>query len=182
MPRKAKGSHTCPEVAGEQNMTPENLKSKNAKSTGDEAEFLRKTLPIFKRSIKMRENRQDYGGKWTREELENSLIEFFEYCTDNDLEPSPPMLTLWLGTNKQTLNEWRKGKTSDNFKADVIGKAYALMEMRYFGKLDKYAVSNIFKLKTVFNYVEPAKVEITNKTELNVDGVNEAIKNLGIDK
>lgn len=180
MPGKSKNIHTCPENAGIQNMTDENLKKVKAKPSGDESEFLGKVLPIFNRSINMSLNRQDYAGKWTEETLGKSLSEFFEYCYDNDLEPSPPMLRLWLGVSKQTVNEWRLGNRGE-FKGDLINEAYDLMEMRYFSKLDKYAVSNIFKLKTVHGYVETTKVDVsTNKTPTE-DEVADIVSKMKLD-
>lgn len=175
MPRKAKGIHTCPENAGAKNMTPENLEKVKAKPSGDESEFMRKTLPIFNRSLE--KNRRDYAGKWTEEELTRELIEFFQYVEENDLEPSPPMLQLWLSTNRETINQWRKGQ---GFKADLINHAYQIMEMRYFGKLDKYAVSNIFKLKTVHGYVETTKVEVNNTNTTDADAIKEQIAKMGL--
>lgn len=180
MPRKTNMKHTSPETAGEQNMTPENLKAKHAKPSGDESEFLGKVLPIFNKSINMRLNRQDYAGKWTEETLGASISEFFEYCYDNDLEPSPPMLQLWLGVSKQTANEWRLGNRGD-FKRDLICKAYQLMEMRYFAKLDKYAVSNIFKLKTVHGYVETTKVDVTTNKAPTEDEVADIVSKMKLD-
>ncbi len=180
MPRKAKGIHTCPENAGEKNMTPENMKGIRVKPTGDEAEFLGKTIPILERAMHMKKVRESYGGKWTEEELATSIKEFFEYCETNDLEPSPPMLKLWLAISDDTDWEWRK--KDHGFKSEIYRWAYRLMEMRYFGKLDKYAVSNIFKLKTVHGYVEPQRVEIATTKEVSEADIGEAVSKLGLDK
>lgn len=180
MPRKAKGIHTCPENAGEKNMTPENMAKMRVQPTGDEADFLSKTIPIFNHAIEMKKHRQDYGGKWTEEELRNSVMEFFQYCEKNDLEPSPPMLKLWLAISDDTDWEWRK--KDHGFKSEIYRWAYRLMEMRYFGKLDKYAVSNIFKLKTVHGYVEPTRIEVANVQDVTEDNVNELVDKLNLGK
>lgn len=176
MPRKAKGIHTCPENAGAKNMTPENLEKVKAKPSGDESEFMSKTLPIFNRSLE--KNRRDYAGKWTEDELRQELSDFFTYTMENDLEPSPPMLRLWLCVGKTQIYEWRKG--NHGFKTELINDAYDVMEMRYFNKLDKYAVSNIFKLKTVHGYVETTKVEVNNTNTTDADAIKEQIAKMGL--
>lgn len=175
MPRKAKGIHTCPENAGAKNLTPESLDKINAKESGDESEFLNKTIPILNRSLE--KNRRDYAGKWTEDELRQEIAEFFQYTSEHNLEPSPPMLQLWLCTNRETINQWRK---SQGFKADLINQAYQMMEMRYFGKLDKYAVSNIFKLKTCHAYVETTKVEVNNTNGTSADEIKDKLANMGL--
>lgn len=177
MPRKSKGIHTCPANAGAKNLTSEALAKVKATPSGDESEFLSKTLPIFNRSLE--KNRRDYAGKWTEEELSRELIDFFQYMEEHNLEPSPPMLQLWLCTNRETINQWRK---SNGFKADLINHAYQILEMRYFGKLDKYAVSNIFKLKTCHAYVETTKVEVSNAPTTDADALKEQIAKMGLDK
>lgn len=179
MPRKAKGIHTCPENAGEKNMTPENLEKAKAKPSGDESEYLRKIQPIIQRAFCG--DRKDYSGKWDEEELRTSVGEFFMFCDERDLEPSPPLLRLWIGVSRDTLNEWRRGNRGE-FKKDVMDQAFAIMEARYFGKLDKYAVANIFKLKTVHGYVEPQRVEISTTKEVTEADIGEAVSKLGLDK
>lgn len=176
---KSKGIHTCPEKAGVQNMTEENLEKAKAKPSGDESEYLRKIQPIIQKAFLG--DRKDYSGKWGEEELSKSLAEFFEFCDEKDLEPSPPLLRLWLGVSKETINEWRRGNRG-TFKRDLMDKAYGVMESRYFGKLDKYAVANIFKLKTVHGYVEPQRVEIATTKEVSEADIGEAVSKLGLDK
>ena len=90
---------------------------------------------LLNKTQAMRNARQPYKGTWTEEEFKASIEGYFEWCTENDFEPSKPSLQLWLQCRYETLLEWYKNP-KHGFKHEMMVEAFDFMELIYFHKLD----------------------------------------------
>jgi len=170
MPRPSKGKHTCAENAGLKNFDDAKL----AKFQADDL-----TQSVMAKTRILLDNRIEYKGKWTDEEFEQSVNEFFETCEEINLEPSRPALIVWLNVSDGQFSRWlREEKYCVKYK--VLNRAMKIMEMVYHAKLDNKPVPQMFKLKTQYNYVENQKVEITSDTKVSADEVADKIKQMGL--
>ena len=174
MPRKAKGIHTSPEQAGEQNL-PDNYAETHNDKTGQGKNY----LGIWNKSF---ENRQNYGGKWTEETLTEQINAYFQYCFENEVKVSKVGLSLWLGISKSQFWEWETKPEKYGFKSNLARQATAIIEDTYVGRVESYPTGNIFLLKAMHGYAETQKVEVTGNKGTNPDEVNDIISKLGLDK
>lgn len=176
MPRKAKGIHTSPEKAGEQNM-PDGYIEKNQ----DELGTMEKIMPVWKKSF---ENRENYKGKWTEETLAREIGNYFQYCADNKLKPAKVGLALWLGTHKQQIWEWETKPEKYGFKSELIQWACYVIESSYIERGEKYPTMNTFLLRTSHGHVETSKMDVTTNNQVNTSAeeVKDLVKQLGLNK
>lgn len=181
MARTKNPVNTCKENSGKKNMTPEALKSLNTKYDDLNKKVVNKLL-IMDRI------RQPYSGSWEEDDFKESIKNFFEYCGENSIEPSKPLLATWLGTNRKTIWKWETDE-SMGFKHDIICQAIQFMECVYFSKLDESFPSASFKLKSNnfagFNYVEASRLDITtngNNLGSDSDEVKDLVSKLGLNE
>lgn len=168
---KDRKTQTSPETAG-----PQNLEGHSFPTISEEESAFNKKLY---RMLRLRMGTQT--SNWSEEQFEEEILKFFEYCDENEMNPSPPMLCLWLNADKSQLSRWRYN--SDNPAYRPISKAMKLIESRVESRLEKYPVGNIFRLKAYHDVVEPNKVEVvgTTKVEINAEDVAKAVEKLGLD-
>lgn len=162
---------TSPETAG-----PQNLEGCSFPTISEEEAAFNKKLY---RMLRLRMGNQT--SNWTEEQFDDEILKFFEYCDENEMNPSPPMLCLWLNADSAQLSRWRR--TPDHPAYHPITKAMKMMESRVESRLEKYPVGNIFRLKAYHDVVEPNKVEVvgTTKVEINAEDVAKAVEKLGLD-
>ena len=154
---KAEGKQTSPENAGAQNMTPEALKNKKTEGWSEGQKFDEFRKRAFSNLIA--------GGnksKWSDEALALSVDEFFRYCVDMELKPTPPLLQLWLAISRDQLHQWKTNSRQYGRKSDIIKMAYNLMEAILQQRIEKYPTGNIFLLKTTHGHVETSKLDVTS--------------------
>ena len=89
---------------------------------------------------------------------------YFQYCVDNDRRPQVVGLCNWLGVSRNTLNEWKNGEVRSATHADIVKKAYGVMEEMWtdymlYGKVSP--PTGIFLSKNWFNYKDVADVVVT---------------------
>lgn len=178
-----KRRHTSPEFAGKQNMTLEAMKnmSDKKKQKVDSKTNIEnaKILQLRKmRAEQLKRDRQPGVSKWDAESLEKSISEFFDWCTEESVLPSKPLLAIWLCVHGDTLRSWLNN--SNDEKGEVLKSAYTVMEAMYFNDLDSHTVSNMFRLKTQHAYVESSRLDINNtKVQEQID-ISQTIANLGL--
>lgn len=169
----AKGKHTSPENAGEQNITDiDNLPK-------DEIGLNEKLLGVREKG-----KANIYKGQWTDEALAESLDEFFIYCTEVDLKPTQPLLRIWLNMAKSTMHEWRTKPEKYGEKSNLINRAFDVMEAYLQGNIDKYPTGSIFLLKTSHGHIETSKMDITSNGQniTSTEEVKDLVGKLGLDK
>ncbi len=174
MPRKAKGVHTSPENAGEQNL-PDGYAEKNH----DDMNTVEKLIPMYKKGV---EYLQEYKGLWTDEQLQNAINDFFTYCAENDIKPAKAGLRLWLGISSSQYYDWTNKPDKYGSKSALLESAHGLMEMCYILRGEQFPTFNMFLLKAAHGMVETNKVEISTNGQVNKDEVKETISKLGLDE
>lgn len=167
---KDRKPRTSPELAGPQNLEGHTFPT----ISEEEAEFNKKLYRMFR----LRMGTQT--GNWTEEQFDEEILKFFDYCEENDMNPSPPMLCMWLNADSAQLSRWRRSSDSPAYRP--ITKAMKMMESRVESRLEKYPVGNIFRLKAYHDVVEPNKVEVvgTTKVEIDPESVAKAVEKLGL--
>lgn len=168
-----KGIHTSPSKAGAKNM-PEDLPK------GD-GELIKKIVDLSKVGAS---NEKAYKGLWTEEALENSIAEFFDYCSEKELKPTRPLLQIWLGISKDQFYEWL-GNPKHGYKTYFLKKAMGILESVLQANLDRYPTGSIFLLKTTHGHVEQSKVDVTSggaRLGASAEEISDLISKLGLDK
>lgn len=168
-----KGVHGQPSDAG-----PENLK--NAKNLPkDKDNLMGKLLPVYKR----KQEGKCYSGQWKDEQLRESIAEMFDYCAQEELKPTLPILQLWLGISRTQLWEWRNKPEKHGEKTNILNDAVLIMEAFLQSNIDKYPTGSIFLLKTTHGHIETSKLDVnTTDKGATKDEINEQIKKLGLDE
>lgn len=176
MPRKAKDVHTSPKNAGEQNM-PSNYSEKHQ----DDMRTMEKVLPTFQRGL---ENRENYKGLWTDDDMIDQINQYFSYCSESKLKPCKSGLQLWLGVSRSQYWEWETDKSKKyGRKSNILEMANQAMESSYIERGEKYPTMNMFLLKANHGFIEQNKMDITsNGNTVSATDVSELVEKLGLGK
>ena len=169
--KKKKRVHTCPELAGEKNLSGKKLPK-------DDKNINEQIYPVY---LQGKENKKEYKGLWTEESLAEEIDNFFQYCYKESVKPTQPLLALWLGISKSQMWEWKTKPEKYTFKSNLIGEAMMWMESYLQANLDKYPTGSIFLLKSSHGHAETQNVNITSNGT-SQEEVDETIKKLGLDK
>lgn len=102
-------------------------------------------------------------------QVEKRMMEYFNYCLDNDRKPNMVGLANWLGVGKDTLNSWKRGEYRTTTHSPLIQKAAELMEEQWVdymlnGKVNP--ASAIFIGKNHFGYKDVQDVVVTPNNPL----------------
>ena len=138
------------------------------------------TTDIMRKIQILKSNRQEYKGQWTDEEFAESVDNFFQFCAQFSLEPSRPLLEIWLNVSNRQMYRWL-GDANFGVKRQILEMALKHMEALYFAKLDSKPLPQMFKLKSKFNYVETQKVEVQAEAKVSADEIADKIAQLAID-
>lgn len=171
--KKEKGKHSSPETSGIQNLPGTYID--RVKNTGGET--MKDLVNMRKKGMA---NRQDYAGKWTDEDLEREISEFFEFCAEHDVKPAKAGIRMWLGLSRSQYHEWETNKSSHPLKSDILEEAHSLIEMQYLGKIETYPTGNIFLLKSAHGHSDKQEIQVTSGNDVNTDKIAEAVKKLGL--
>lgn len=164
-----KGKHTSPENAGAKNITNPELLPK------DEFGITSKIMGVRKHS-------NIYKGQWTPEALELEISSFFDYCVEQDLKPTVPLLRMWLNISRTQFYEWQTKPEKHGEKTNLIQRAMDFMEAYLQYNMDKYPTGSIFLLKTTHGHVDTQKVDITTTQSNTPEEVQDMVSKLGLDK
>ena len=172
MPRKCKGIHTCPENAGPQNF-PEGYIEKRK----DPNNTMAKLLPIWTHG---KTNLQKYKGKWTDEELEEEITQYFYFTVENEVKPAKAGLSLWLSASDETMNAWENNLEKYGRKSVLIREANKMIESSYVERGESYPTFNMFLLKTMHKYREGNEITINHQPISTKEEIAETIEKLGL--
>lgn len=170
--KKQPGKHSSPETSGVQNLPESYIKRVEGTGGG----IMKDLVELRNRGM---ENRQDYKGKWTDEDLQREVGEFFEFCGERDIKPAKAGLILWLGISRSQFHEWETNTSSHPLKSDILQDASHLMQMQYIGKVESHPTGNIFLLKAGHGYSDKQEIQVTGSS-VDSDSIAESIKKLGL--
>lgn len=138
---------------------PKNFGCENAKP-GDNARYLRHALASWNLPpIDISDPVQ----------VENRLMQYFEYCVENDRKPNMVGMSNWLGISRDTLNSWKRGEYRTSTHSDLVQKAIKILEEQWVdymlnGKVNP--ASAIFIGKNLFGYKDVQDVVVTPNNPL----------------
>lgn len=174
---KSKNVQSQPHLAGEHNMTERRLKlDKDKENDG----LMDNVTEIFKKGTEQRRR----GTNWTPEELEESLLEYFEYCGEKSLKPSKSGARLWLACSRSQYHAWETETAKYGGISDVIRMANDAMETQYINRGEQYPTMNVFLLKSSHKHIETSKMDVTTNGQAltSAEDVKDTISKLGLDK
>lgn len=183
MPRtyKSKNIQTKPELAGAQNI-PEEFLAKRTEKDEDKIATLTSLACLFKVSQEMSHERKTKGTNWTPEEMEDALVNYFDFVVDKCLKPSRVSLALYLGTHKQQIWDWENHPERYGAISELIKRACGVIEQQYVERSEQYPTANLFLLKTSHGHVEKSQIEITGGNPVSsADEIAEQVKKMGLD-
>jgi len=161
-------------TSGKQNFTKEIINN----MPKDENKIMSKIIVIMRHG-----KTQGYKGSWTEHDFANSIEEFFIFCDDCDMKPTPPALRRWMNVSASQISEWKNNPARHGYKTEFIKEAYDIMEMFLQANIDKYPTGSIFLLKTSHGHIETSKVDVTtNDGNLNAEDRKELVDKMGFNK
>ncbi len=95
---------------------------------------------------------------------------YFDYCVQNDRRPQVVGMCNWLGINRDTLAQWRRGDLRSATHTDIIKKAYGVLEEMWIDYMDNGKINpatGIFLSKNWFNYSDTQQLVVTPNNPLN---------------
>lgn len=105
------------------------------------------------------------------EELQKRIVQYFEYCFENDIRPGVEGMALAIGVDRRTLWNWEteRSGTLGNSRSDIIKKAKQILA-NYMEMLSQdghiHPVTAIFLMKNHFGYADKSELEFAPKQQL----------------
>lgn len=62
------------------------------------------------------------------EQVQKRILEYFDFCLENDRKPNIKGLGNWLGVDATTVNSWRRGEYRADTHSPLIKKAVDILE------------------------------------------------------
>ena len=106
------------------------------------------------------------------EQVKKRLQEYFNHCAENDRKPTVISMANWLGISRDTLSAWKRGEFRSETHAEIIKKAYAIIEEQWAdymlnGKVNPAA--GIFLGKNWFQYADAQQIVVTPQNPYDQD-------------
>lgn len=138
---------------------------------GDNSRYIKNALGIYNMApIDVSDPKQ----------VEQRVVEYFNYCAQNDMKVGQEGLCFALGISRQTFWNWASGQYRGSTHLDVVKKAQAFLRMNWEqymlnGKINP--VAGIFLAKNQYGYTDKQEFEIAPKNPM-MEGLDtpEAIK------
>ena len=97
-------------------------------------------------------------------QVEGRIKEYFTHCADNDRKPNVIGMANWLGVSRDTINSWKRGEFRSETHAEIIKKAFSIMEEQWVdymmaGKVNP--ASGIFIGKNHFQYADTQQIVVS---------------------
>lgn len=97
-------------------------------------------------------------------QVEQRIIDYFDFCEQNDRKPSMIGMANWIGVDRKTVQFWKSGDYRSETHLPVIKKAIDLLEELWVdymqnGKMNP--TSGIFLAKNMFQYKDVQDVVVT---------------------
>lgn len=97
-------------------------------------------------------------------QVEMRIIDYFNYCAENDRKPQLAGMANWLGVSRDTLNSWKRGEYRSETHSDIIKRAINIIEemqvdMVQSGRLNPVAF--IFLAKNGLQMVDSQQIVVT---------------------
>lgn len=97
-------------------------------------------------------------------QVEARILQYFQYCADNDRKPQIIGMANWLGVSRATINEWKRGNMRSGTHFDLVQKAVSLLEEQWIDYMQSGKVNpaaGIFLAKNWYGYKDTQDVVVT---------------------
>ena len=114
-------------------------------------------------------------------QVEQRIMEYFQYCIDNDRKPNIKGLGNWIGVDDETVMRWRKGEYRAETHRGLIKKAVDILQEMWwdYGQNGKCnPASWIFIGKNAFGMRDETQVVVTPNNPLQDLDAEQARKRL----
>lgn len=106
------------------------------------------------------------------EQVQQRIMDYFEYCIANDRKPNMKGMGNWLGVSRETVNNWKRGDYRSETHLDLIKKAVDILEELWVdymlnGKVNP--ASGIFLGKNMFDYKDEQTYNVVPVSPLGSD-------------
>lgn len=174
--KKVYKKRTNPEDAGRHNIPESHIKRHKEK---EDDGINKHVLELLKRSLS-----KTGQCSWTPHELAVQIIEYFDYCEEENMKPCKSGLRLYIGVSEKQYYDWGRYPEKYGNISQVVKSANEAMETQYINKGEKNPTMNIFLLKASFNYIEQGKLDITTNGESleSSEDVKEKLAKMGLGK
>lgn len=96
-------------------------------------------------------------------QVRNRILQYFNFCADNDRKPSMVGMANWIGVTRRSLTNWKRGEFGDE-RTPVIQNACAILEemaVDYFQNGKVNPAAGIFMLKNHYGYKDVQDVVVS---------------------
>lgn len=123
--------------------------------------------------------KREFGnGDWNEDLLEIAVDDFFQYCNENGIKPTVPLLRLWLNITPKEFTDWLSQPYKYPWATRPIGRAMNFMEAYLQDEIEEYPTGAMFLLKTTHGHNEMQKISFSLGENEKIEDV---ISKLGLD-
>lgn len=112
-------------------------------------------------------------------QVEKRILDYFNYCFEEDRKPNMVGMANWLGVNRDTLKTWKNGEYRGTTHTALIKKAVSVMEEQWLDYMQNgksNPASLIFVAKNIFGYKDNVDVVVTPSNNLSDNMTPEMIE------
>lgn len=95
--------------------------------------------------------------------VKSRIMEYMQYCLDNDLKPNVVGISNWLGIGHDTLSAWRRGECREATHSALIKRVYDMLEeisINYMLDGKTNPASIIFYMKNIWGWKDTTDITI----------------------
>ena len=100
--------------------------------------------------------------------VEERIMEYFQYCIENDVSPSVSACCSWLGIHITTIEKWYQGQQGSPEHQRIAAKFYGIIQDIWAQKMDGgdiNPVSGIFMGKAFFGYKDTQEIVVNHTVQ-----------------
>lgn len=98
------------------------------------------------------------------QQVKDRIALYFQHCAENDRKPQVIGMANWLGVDRDTINNWKRGVVRKDTHSGIVQKALAMLEEMWADYMQNGKInpaSGIFLAKNWFGYKDIQDVVVT---------------------
>ena len=168
--------HTCKENSGRKNMTDEIIAQMQA-ADEDFDLFSSFGLVLLKRgTLERRRNRP----AWEPEDLHETIVEYFDFCSECRVRANIFGLVVWLGISKHQFYEWANNPMKYPLLSKICTQATDMMANECVIRGEKFPAFNTFLLRGLHGVNDRQEVTIVHETSTKLNEIGDLVAKLGL--
>jgi hypothetical protein len=112
-------------------------------------------------------------------QVEDRIMQYFQFCIDNDRKPNMIGMANWLGVDRDTVKTWKTGEYRSDTHSAIIKKAVNILEELWVDYMMNGKVnpgSGIFIGKNLFQYKDVQDVTIRPDNAIGAESDQKALE------